>query len=47
MMNKDLGFESENILRVKMFQRVPFTVDMEEYKEEGRSGTEKELRVCT
>ena len=32
MLNKDLGFESENILRVKMFQRVPFTVDMEEYR---------------
>jgi putative ABC transport system permease protein len=32
MLNKDLGFDSENVIRVKMFQRLPFTGGMDERK---------------
>lgn len=32
MLHKDLGFDSKNIIRVKMFRRLPFTGNLDEWK---------------
>jgi putative ABC transport system permease protein len=32
MLNKNPGFDSENVIRVKMFRRLPFTGSMDEWK---------------
>ena len=32
MLHKDLGFDSKNVIRVKMFRRLPFTRNLDEWR---------------